>query len=577
MGRNWVGVKKLAVVPTFNTQFDPPPPDNWNELVRRRVFYDPDPVTGIDRSLRSYVESISYGRAILEAHMFPFAFADGLKVFEAAADSLPDGHGFEYLLCVIPMFDGHADRKGYFQEMTRNGVTFRAARVAMNDGPFREPMGVWAMEVLHAIAGLPDLYTAALPPGTVRMDQYDNMTFNAGTHSCAELKLRAGWIDPADVAVQESDDGGTAQYDLQSVGLSGPPPGRVAMVRSPGPRTGSRLHVEARLKSDIYERGFGRMQNGNLEFQGIPAEAVIVYEVGQAADDISLHTVLKVGERFQLERSSVEVLASIPEGFTVSVQTTPNPHVRGRLLSYGDSGSPGNVSSPVVVGLGGWQDFKFLFAGANAGRENRIYAVNRNGELLSYGDAGTPGNVSSPVIVGFGGWQDFKFLFAGANAAGENRIYAVNRDGELLSYGDAGTPGNVSSPVIVGFGGWQDFRFVFAGENAAGEHRIYAVNRNGELLSYGDAGTPGNVSSPVIVGFGGWQEFKFLFAGANAAGESRIYAVNSNGELLSYRDAGTPGNVSSPVIVGFGGWRDFKFLFAGANVAAANRIYAVVA
>src|ERR1035441_2899405 len=31
------------------------------------------------------------------------------------------------------------------------------------------------------------------------------------------------------------------------------------------------------------------------------------------------------------------------------------------------------------------------------------------GELLSYGDAGTPGNVSDPVVVGFGGWQVFKF------------------------------------------------------------------------------------------------------------------------------------------------------------------------
>ena len=47
------------------------------------------------------------------------------------------------------------------------------------------------------------------------------------------------------------------------------------------------------------------------------------------------------------------------------------------------------------------------------------------GELLSYGDAGTPGNVSDPVVVGFGGWLDFKFLFGGRNVAGEDRIYAV--------------------------------------------------------------------------------------------------------------------------------------------------------
>ncbi|MGC1572607.1 MAG: hypothetical protein WA750_10930, partial [Pseudolabrys sp.] len=65
----------------------------------------------------------------------------------------------------------------------------------------------------------------------------------------------------------------------------------------------------------------------------------------------------------------------------------------GELLSYGDAGTLGNVST--------------------------------NGELLSYGDDGTPGNVSSPVVVGFGGWLQFKFLFAGRNAAGQDRIYAV--------------------------------------------------------------------------------------------------------------------------------------------------------
>jgi hypothetical protein len=47
------------------------------------------------------------------------------------------------------------------------------------------------------------------------------------------------------------------------------------------------------------------------------------------------------------------------------------------------------------------------------------------GQLLSYGDDGTPGNVSDPAVVGFGGWLDFKFLFGGKNLSGENRIYAV--------------------------------------------------------------------------------------------------------------------------------------------------------
>jgi len=79
------------------------------------------------------------------------------------------------------------------------------------------------------------------------------------------------------------------------------------------------------------------------------------------------------------------------------------------------------------------------------------------------------------MIVGFGGWTDFKFLFAGRNLAGQDRIYAVNQNGQLLSYFDAGTPGNVSDPVIVGFGGWTDFKFLFAGRNLAGQARIYGV------------------------------------------------------------------------------------------------------
>ena len=68
-----------------------------------------------------------------------------------------------------------------------------------------------------------------------------------------------------------------------------------------------------------------------------------------------------------------------------------------------------------MVGFGGWGDFKALFAGGG-----RIYAVDQAGQLLSYGDNGTPGNVSDPAVVGFGGWGDFKALFAGGD-----RIYAV--------------------------------------------------------------------------------------------------------------------------------------------------------
>ena len=38
-----VGHSRIAVVPTFNTQFDGPPPPDWDYVVMSRVLYDPDP------------------------------------------------------------------------------------------------------------------------------------------------------------------------------------------------------------------------------------------------------------------------------------------------------------------------------------------------------------------------------------------------------------------------------------------------------------------------------------------------------------------------------------------------------
>jgi hypothetical protein len=116
---------------------------------------------------------------------------------------------------------------------------------------------------------------------------------------------------------------------------------------------------------------------------------------------------------------------ALPGSDLTAVCVYPPPVLRGELLSYGDAGTPGNVSDPMVVGLGGWLGFRFLFAGQNLSGADRIYAVDQDGQLLSYGDEATYGNVSSPVVVGFGGWLGFKFLFAGQNLSGADRIYAV--------------------------------------------------------------------------------------------------------------------------------------------------------
>ncbi len=558
----WIGKKKIAFVPLSRPNAHPPdfiPPD-WENDILRRVLYDPDPTTGKDRSLRAYIHTVSSGIADLDAIVTERHSVDLQDVrpdiLESEMGAQLRAEGCDAAAIVMLGGPGAGMNSGFWSRFV-----------------MLEQVGTWAMELMHGLTGFTDIYPFGddVDQQDPVMGSYDEMSAAGGTHPSAYTKSGIQWLDPAAIANHA---GRTSVYALHAISLTQPPPtGRMAAVKigTDVPY----LMVEARLMADQFDAG-------------IPKEGVIVYKV-QTPDALG-HRVnhlrplilktpqaLAVGGSFVSDEGiGISVSGSIPGGFTVVVDDRNAPFESGQLLSYGDDGNVGNVSSPVTVGFGGWQEFKVVFSGANAGGDNRIYAVDQNGQLLSYGDSGSVGNVSSPVTVGFGGWQGFMFLFSGKNVAAENRIYAVDQSGQLLSYGDAGTPGNVSSPVTVGFGGWQGFKFLFSGANLAGENRIYAVDQSGQLLSYGDAGTPGNVSSPVTVGFGGWQDFKFLFPGKNGAGENRIYAVDQNGQLLSYGDAGTPGNVSSPVVVGFGGWQQFKFLFNGTNAGGENRVYAVV-
>ncbi len=318
MPAQWSGNQKIAVVPTFNKQFDTLPPSaDWDNLVMRRVLYDPDPQTGIDRSLRAYLNALSYGAAVIEPHLFPHAISDGPAVIEAAWQSLPPGHGCPYVLCVIPFFDGDVNRKGFFETVGQNGVT-AVSRVAMFDFltlQRPQPTGVWAMEILHAIVGWPDLYKAHGP----QMGNFDNMTFTGGMHSCAHLKLSSGWLAPNQVADHP---GGLHNYQLHSIGLSSPPPSRFAAVRVRSATTGNTFLIEARLKSDVYETGFSRLVDGNLEFVGIPGEGVIVY---QTHDDLQetwfLGGPFGVGQSYNnpAEGFSLNVTAAIDGGMTVQV------------------------------------------------------------------------------------------------------------------------------------------------------------------------------------------------------------------------------------------------------------------
>jgi hypothetical protein len=542
----WIGRKKLAFVPLYRPHAIPPdfiPPD-WANDIRRRAVYDPDPQTGRDRSLRAYIHTVSSGRADLDAVVLPMEMIDQQNVpvdaLEGRMGSRLRDEGFD--AAAIVMLGGPG--AGTSQ---RGGFWARFVMV--------EALGTWAMEFLHCLTAFDDLY-----PFGGNMGTYDEMACNCGTHPSAYTKNAIDWLD--DSAIYRHS-GRVINYDLHPVSLIQPPPsGQVAAVRI-GQEV-PYLMVEARRRVDPFDAG-------------IAAEGVIVYRVqttdplGSAQNDTAPVTLLTpralgVGQSFVTDTNvAVSVTGTTLSGFLTVVDDRNAPYDSGQLLFYRDftRDGTGDVSSPGVIGQGGWQQFPRLFGGG----DGIIYAVDDQGRLLFYRDYqrdGT-GDVSNPSVIGLGGWQQFLHLFSG----GDGIIYAVDGDGRLLFYRDHtrdGT-GDVNTPSIIGQGGWQFMQRLFSG----GDGIIYAVDGDGRLLFYRDHNRDGtgDVHSPGVIGLGGWQQFRHLFSG----GDGIIYAVGDDGRLLFYRDPNRDGtgDVHSPSVIGLGGWQAMKHLFDGGQ----GIIYAV--
>src|SRR5690349_6676601 len=67
---SWIGRKKIAFIPVHRPNAHPPDhpvPADWKNEIFRRLFFDPAPVTGADRSLRAYIQAASSGRADFDA------------------------------------------------------------------------------------------------------------------------------------------------------------------------------------------------------------------------------------------------------------------------------------------------------------------------------------------------------------------------------------------------------------------------------------------------------------------------------------------------------------------------------
>ena len=303
---SWTGRKKLALIPLYRPNAKPPDaiPTAWANAIMQRMFYDPEPPTGMDRSLRAYIQKASSGVADLDAVVMPMQTLDQQDVpvdaLEAQFGAQLRSQGFDAAAIVMlgGAGAGTAQRGGFW------------ARFVMV-----ENVGVWAMEFMHCLTNFDDLY-----PFGGSIGGFDEMNCSCGTHPTAYTKSLIGWL-PVTAIAQHA--GPATNYDLHSVGLLQPPPaGRWAAVRIGAATTVPYLMVEARQKVDQFDFS-------------IASEGVIVYRIqttspnGTAQNQMSpivllTATALTAGQSFTADNGVVvKVAAALAGGFTVNINN-PN-------------------------------------------------------------------------------------------------------------------------------------------------------------------------------------------------------------------------------------------------------------
>jgi len=305
----WIGQKKIAFIPVYRPNARPPDqiPTDWPNQILRRVLFDPDLNINADRSLRTYVHAVSYGRADLDAVVMPMVTIDQQDVppdiLEGQLGSQLRNQGFDAAAIVMlgGVGAGTGQAGGFW------------ARFVMAEG-----VGVWAMELIHCLTGYWDLYIYLQPP----FWWFDNMACACGTHPSAFTKLNFGWLDQSAI---KRHFGRAGTYALHSLGLVQPPPsGRCTAVQV-GP-SDPFLMIEARQMVDQFD---GYVDgNGNTV---IPNNGVIVYEVVTSDEDpspnitrpkvlLKTQAPLTIGQAFTSDTNvTVSVTGSIPGGFTVVV------------------------------------------------------------------------------------------------------------------------------------------------------------------------------------------------------------------------------------------------------------------
>ena len=320
---NWVGSKKLALIPLHRSDADPPDlvPADWSNQILARVFLFPDPNTRLDMSLRAYIRAMSSGLADIDAVVMPMETVTSLHpagfpetaALEAQLGPQLQSQGFDAAAWVMNNSHIVGSDSPFFSV------------VDMVEAP--SVLGVWATTFITSLTG----YFVQFGKSP-QMAAYDEVVGSGGIHPSAYTKAHIGWLDSS--AIAEPIGRAAVNYNLHSVGLVQPPPfGRSAAVR-----IGSQppfLMVEARQRVDQFEAG-------------IPGEGVIVYQVSAEGPnngtlDLLTPTALTVGQGFTSDTGvTVKVVKALPGGFSVSVQDPNNaqvivPDVVGELVSKAET------------------------------------------------------------------------------------------------------------------------------------------------------------------------------------------------------------------------------------------------
>src|SRR5262249_27026169 len=296
----WLGPKRIAFIPLYRTNPPDAIPTDWEEQIWRRILFDVG--THVDMSLRTYIHTVSSGRADVDAFVLSRERADQEVVpvdyLEAKLGAQLRAEGFDAAAIVMlgGQGAGTAEQGGFW------------ARFVMD-----EFVGVWAMELMHVLTGFADLY-----PFDGNLDAFDEMACSCATHPTAYTKTKIQWLDDSAVAVQNRREG---DYNLHAVGLiQPPPPGRFAAVRIGADVP--YLMIEARQRVDQFDID-------------IPSEGVIVYRVqtgdplGNAENatapvELLTPTAIKEGESFSSSDLELAVKNSIAGGFSVHItRATP--------------------------------------------------------------------------------------------------------------------------------------------------------------------------------------------------------------------------------------------------------------